>query len=100
MNTVTLLQNMQKYSRQKGYSVVFIDLKSAYNTINRTRLFSMITRDRILLPDETSFLLKMYDSLYFKSSKGRHYLKNGVPQGAILSPLLFNIYMNDVLLHL
>lgn len=80
-------------------AVIFIDLKSAYNTVNREVLFEIIRTKNILTESEASFLEKLYNSLYIVSGSTREkrYFKNGVQQGSILSPLLFNIYFNEVL---
>jgi len=44
---------------------VFIDLRSAYNTIDRKRLFELIRAKNILKIKEANFLEMLYDSIYF-----------------------------------
>lgn len=59
--------------------VLFVDLKSAYNTIDREILFKIIKERNILTHNESDFLEQFYNNIFFKSESGeKHYLKNGV----------------------
>ena len=94
---VLLTQNIEDSFEAEKAGAVFIDLTAAYDTVWHRGLTCKLLR---LLPDKhmvkmimelvrnRSFTLTTGDS---KQSRLCH-LKNGIPQGSVLAPLLFNIY--------
>ena len=88
------------FSKKKA-SAVFVDLTAAYDTVWHRGLTCKLLR---LLPDKhmvqmimelirnRSFTLSIGDS---KRSRVRR-LRNGLPQGSVMAPLLFNIYTYDL----
>ena len=79
---------------------VFLDLKKAFDTVNHTilirKMYAYGIRGNILkwfesyLTDRSQYLT--YDSIKSNTS----FLNCGVPQGSILSPLLFIIFINNI----
>ncbi|KAL4121149.1 hypothetical protein QTP88_013714 [Uroleucon formosanum] len=87
------------FEEKKVTGVSFIDLSSAYDTVNHGLLLSkvyQITRDykfthiiQTLLSNRRFFVI-----LAVKNSRWRN-IRNGLPQGSVLAPTLFNIYTNN-----
>ena len=99
---VLLTQNIKgSFEAKKKAGAVFVDLTAAYGTVwhhgltcklLRLVLDKHMVRTIMELVRNQSFTLTTGDS---KQSK-LCCLKNDVPQGSVLAPLLFNIYMCDL----
>ena len=80
MNILSLIEEMQQYKTKEQIAALFVDLKSAYNTVNRKTLFSFIQKEEILNQSESVFLENLYDSIYLMTGDNRrHYFPKGVP---------------------
>ena len=88
------------FQRQEKSGAVFLDLSSAYDTVWKRGLILKLAkilkcRTTVRLIDNILSNRKFRVSL---SGKESHYklLQNGLPQGSVLSPLLFNAYIADI----
>ena len=81
----------------------FVDLSAAYDTVKHiilTQKLYNITQDSPLCSVIQNMLSsrRFYVELNRERSRWRKQ-KNGLPQGSVLSPILFNFYTNDQPLH-
>ena len=87
---------------KKKVGAVFLDLTAAYDTVWHRGLTCKLLR---LLPDRhmVRMIMELVRNRSFTLTTGNYTrrsrlrrLKNGVPQGSVLAPLLFNAYTHDL----
>jgi len=100
VNIRKLIREIKRYRKNDKMIVIFIDYKSAYNTVNRQILYKRIKDKKILDEDELSFLESLHSLIHYKCKDQIHYYQNGVPQGSMTSPALFDIYSEILLEHI
>ncbi|KAI5739706.1 hypothetical protein M8J77_022428 [Diaphorina citri] len=98
--TLNLTQHIENGFEEKLVSgAVFVDLTAAYDTVNHRILLKKLyntTEDSKLTSMVAVFLQnrRFFVTLNGKNSRWRTQ-KNGLPQGSVISPTLYNIYTND-----
>ena len=78
LNIKLLTKKIRSYYKRENMTIIFIDLKSAYNTVNRKKLYEIMKKKEILLDTEVDFLEKIHDSIFFKVNGKKYYFNNGV----------------------
>ena len=101
---LNLIQHIEDgYQRGMITGAAFVDLSAAYDTVTHIILIQKlynITQDSPLyrVIQDTLSSRSFYVELNNQRSRWRKQ-ENGLPQGNVLSPILFNIYTNDPPLH-
>lgn len=88
------------FQRKFKTRAVFVDLFTAYNTVWRQGLLLKLC-DVILSKKVISLIDSTLSNRFFQVTLNRitsryHRLNNGLPQGSVLSPLLFSLYVADL----
>jgi hypothetical protein len=94
---------LRGYSREmkRALFACFVDLRKAYDSVDREALWNVLSWYGV-----DDHLLKMIQLLYYNlkatirvggERSDKIDLKSGVKQGCVLSPLLFNIYLDFVM---
>ena len=81
--------------------MIFIDLKNAYDKVIHKKLFEKLNNyginPKII---GTIKLLYSYAKLKISNDSEIINVNNGVLQGSLISPLLFDLYINDLIIEL
>ena len=87
--------------KREGVIMVMLDLKSAFDTIDHSVLLRRLHSDFFLSGTVLDWFQSYLEGRSFAVSIGNHLshklsLKYGVPQGSVLGPLLFTMYLRPL----
>ena len=85
-------------SKKKKKYLVFIDLKNAYDKVINKRLFNKLIEQGIS-EDIIGSIKLLYSKAKLKISNDNLCVNvnNGVLQGSLISDIVFNLYINDLI---
>lgn len=99
--TMNIVEDIVNATDNKKHTIgVFIDLKKAFDTVDHSILLSKLKLygvRGIVLDWLSSYLNKRQQYVQYNNNKSNNMqIKCGIPQGSVLGPKLFILYINDI----
>jgi len=101
--SILMLEIYRGFTNHEPVGALFLDIKGAYDNVNPGILFDSINAMKIPVTYKRFIRnlicfrkVNFYQSGSFRGSRT---IFKGLPQGSALSPLLFNLYIKDILKH-